>query len=192
MTDHPLTETDAVEMSMKFAPSVAFQMVASVAPDDLTEYARAAFDAGREHERTNPEDDRPWEPLGDDEPLSVGDEVRQERAGVTTTAVVARVDKDGDPRGADDVLIGLLHHGTWHVRRPAQDLPTKPGTVIVPADGHEYIEATVNGSVRRAREAILGLDCRWHGVWRGDSGVVPVSYAVPELITPGTWKVEEK
>lgn len=52
-TQHPLTETDAVEMSMKFAPSVAFQMVASVAPDDLTEYARAAFDAGREHERTN-------------------------------------------------------------------------------------------------------------------------------------------
>ena len=26
--------------------------------------------------------------------------------------------------------------------RPVQELPTKPGTVIVPADGHEYITAT--------------------------------------------------
>ena len=49
-TQHPLTETAAVEMSMKFAPSVAFQMVASVAPDDLTEYARAAFDAGQKYQ----------------------------------------------------------------------------------------------------------------------------------------------
>ena len=48
--DHPLTEAAAVEMSMKFAPSVAFQMVASVAPDDLTEYARAAFDAGQKYQ----------------------------------------------------------------------------------------------------------------------------------------------
>ena len=45
---HPLTETAAAELVMKFAPSVAFQIIASVAPDDLTEYARAAFDAGRE------------------------------------------------------------------------------------------------------------------------------------------------
>ena len=46
--DHPLTEAAAVELTMKFASSVVFQMVASVVPDDLTEYARAAFDAGRE------------------------------------------------------------------------------------------------------------------------------------------------
>ena len=45
---HPLAETAAAELVMKFAPSVAFQIIASVAPDDLTEYARAAFDAGRE------------------------------------------------------------------------------------------------------------------------------------------------
>ena len=29
--------------------------------------------------------------------------------------------------------------------RPVQELPTTPGTVIVPADGHEYITATVFG-----------------------------------------------
>ena len=81
MTDHPLTETAAVEMSMKFAPSVMFQMVASVAPDDLTEYARAAFDAGREYERTNPDDARPWEPLGESDQVCVGDEVSGTIAG---------------------------------------------------------------------------------------------------------------
>ena len=51
--DHPLTETAAAELSKKFMPGVAFQILASVSPEDLTEYARAAFDAGREHERTN-------------------------------------------------------------------------------------------------------------------------------------------
>ena len=75
-------------------------------------------------------DVRPWEPLNG--PVRVGDEVRQERAGITITGVVARVDRDGDPRAADDVLIGLLHHGTWYVRRPATppavgvELPGEP------------------------------------------------------------------
>ena len=188
-TQHPLTETAAVEMSMKFAPSVAFQMVASVAPDDLTEYARAAFDAGREHERANPEDDRPWEPLNG-RPVRVGYEVRQERAGITTTGVVCRVDKDGDPRAADDVLIGLLHHGTWYIRRAAQELPTEPETVIVTNDGHEYITATVDGETFRAREALLISWGRWYGAWRSETGAYV--FVDPDQITPGTWKVDDQ
>ena len=48
--DHPLTETAAAELSKKFMPGVAFQILASVSPDDLTEYARAAFDAGQKYQ----------------------------------------------------------------------------------------------------------------------------------------------
>ena len=117
MTDHPLTETAAAELSKKFMPGVAFQMLANVSPEDLTEYARAAFNAGREHERTNPADARPWEPLNEHDPLNVGDEVRRVVFGFTVTAVVGRVDADGDPWTAEDAFIGHRRYGTWHVRR---------------------------------------------------------------------------
>ena len=39
--------------------------------------------------------------------------------------------------------------------RPTQELPTNKGTVIVPADGREYIEANLYGMNLRAREAVL-------------------------------------
>ncbi|QAV29761.1 hypothetical protein MT1254_10945 [Micrococcus luteus] len=66
------------------------------------------------------------------------------------------------------------------------DLPTEPGAVIVPADGHEYIEAAERGRTCRAREAVLGLGGHWYAAWRSDAvlcGLIP-----PECITPGTWK----
>lgn len=190
MTDHPLTETAAVELTMKFASSVVFQMVASVVPDDLTEYARAAFDAGREHERTNPDDDRPWEPLNGGR-VYVGDEVRRDHSGITSIAVVGRVDKHRDPWTAEGGLIGPLGYGTWYVRRHIQELPTEPDSVIERAEGHKYITATVSGETYRAREAVLSGE-RWHAVWRRDSGRGAVSFVRPHEITPGTWKVEEK
>ena len=87
---------------------------------------RAAFDAGREHERTNPEDDRPWEPLNGRR-VYVGNEVRGELNGVTRTAVVGRVGKDGDLWSTEGALIGYRDWDTWYVRRPAQTLPTKDG-----------------------------------------------------------------
>ena len=75
----------------------------------------------------------------------------------------------------------------------APALPTKPGTVIVVNDGHEYVEAVVRGVVWRTREAVLGPDSRWRGVWRMDSGYVASSWSVrPEEITPGTWKVADQ
>ena len=64
-------------------------------------------------------DDRPWEPLKKGDPLHVGDEVRQDYSGVTRTAVVGRVGEDGTPWTTERDLIGLLHWGTWWVRRPA-------------------------------------------------------------------------
>ena len=143
---------------------------------------------------TNPpaDADRPWEPLNG--PVRVGDEVRQERAGITTTAVVGRVDDDGDPwtdwgdpwtdGGA---LIGLLRHGTWYVRRAVQELPRKEGTLIVPADGREFIEAEVWGKTYYASEAILLGERDWLGAWRSPHSVqVDVTSG---QITPGTWKV---
>lgn len=181
--DHPLTEAAAVEMSMKFAPSVAFQMVASVAPDDLTEYARAAFDAGREHERTtNPaaDADRPWEPLNGRR-VYVGDEVRQEAFGFAVTAVVARMDGRGDPLTAEGAIIGDLRHGTWYVRRPIQGLPEADGAVIVPADGREYIETRTGKKSRRLTwdaECLVWYDARGTHL-RGD-------------ITPDTWKEDDQ
>ena len=74
--------------------------------------------------------------------------------------------------------------------RPAQELPTENGAVIVPADGHEYIEAACFGVVWRAREAVLGLDGRWHGVWRRGAGVAAVGSVSPGRITPGIWKLD--
>lgn len=74
--------------------------------------------------------------------------------------------------------------------RPVQELPTKPRTVIVRADGRKYIEAEVGGVVWRTREAILSSDGRWHGVWR--AGSVAVGSTSADSITPGTWKVDEK
>ena len=135
-------------------------------------------------------DDRPWEPLNG-RPVRVGYEVRQERAGITITGVVARVDKDGDPRAADDVLIGLLHHGTWYVRRPVQELPTEKGAVIVRKG--ERIEARHAGKTWVATEAVL-VDGEWRGTWfeKGRAtGCWNVMWAMsPDRITPGTWKVE--
>lgn len=134
-------------------------------------------------------DDRPWEPLNDRR-VYVGDEVRQEAFGFAVTAVVARVDGRGDPMTAEGAIIGDLRHGTWYVRRAVQALPTKPGAVIVPADGHKHITATVGGKTYHAREAIFSCSVLWLGVWRStDSTAVS---ALPEDITPGTWKVDDQ
>lgn len=136
------------------------------------------------------EDDRPWEPLNGGR-VYVGDEVRQDRYGVTTTAVVGRVDDDGDPWATEDGFIGQLGLGTWYVRRPIQELPTKPDAVIERADGHKYITATVSGETYRAREAMLSGE-RWHAVWRRDSGREAISFVRSHEITPGTWKVDDR
>lgn len=83
---------------------------------------------------------------------------------------------------------------TITIRRTIQDLPTKPGTVIVANDGHDGIDAEDGGSVWRANEAILGANGRWCGVWRRASGfyIQTDPMKLPESIIQGTWKVEEK
>ena len=197
--DHPLTEAAAVEMwdASPCPEGYEFRGMLTVEQDATLYAMRAAFDAGREHERTtNPaaDADRPWEPLNGG-PVRVGDEVRRDHRGMTTTAVVGRVDGLGDPWTAEGGLIRVPSSGTWYVRRHVQELPTEPGAVIVPAEGCAHIEASAIGGVWRAKEAALGADGMWHGVWRRVSGGVgmPVGpFALPEIITPGTWQVADQ
>lgn len=122
-------------------------------------------------------DDRPWEPLNG--PVRVGDEVRRDRYGITSIAVVGRVDRNGDPWSAEGALIGLLYHGIWHVRRPVQELPEEDGAVIIPAEGHECIETRAGKKPRR-----LTWDAECY-VWYDARGT-----HLAADITPGTWKVE--
>ena len=133
------------------------------------------------------EGDRPWESLKQGDLLHAGDEVRQEWYGVTRGGIVGSVDGNGDPWTAEGGYIGPILGGTWYVRRTVKPLPTEPGTVIVPAEGHEYITATVGGVTYRAREAILIGENQWHAAWRSDEGVL--IYVTPERIDAGTWKV---
>lgn len=173
MTDHPLTDEKIDELCAVDA--------------DAARFARDAFDAGREHERTNPENGRPWEPLAG--PVRVGDEVRRDFAGITTIAVVGRARTDRNLYTAEGSFIGSLGLGTWHVRRPIKDLPTEFGAAIVPAEGHETITATdpVTGTVWRTREAACSSTLYWMGVWRDEDGtfssVVPVAW-----IDAPTWQ----
>lgn len=155
---------------------------------DLLRYALNHPDAPGLFADEDAADVRPWESLGEDDTVRVGDEVKWDYYGLTMTATVACVNKTGSLYTAAGLHIGVRSVGTWYIRRPAQELPTEPGAVIVPADGHEHITATVGGVTYRAREAIFSCSVLWLGVWRSiDSTAVS---ALPEDITPGTWKLE--
>ena len=78
---------------------------------------------------------------------------------------------------------------TLTIRRPAPALPTEDGAVIVPNDGHETVEAKVGGLAWHAREAMLGEDGCWHGVWHKAAGWGVMGFVLPEHITAPTWKV---
>lgn len=183
---HPLTE---ITEGMRRAAASAYEDMAQVTrPENHEKCLNAALSAALAVATpADPRHDpRPWEPLNGG-PVRVGDEVRQDLHGITRIAVVAAVDGYGNPLNSEDVFIGHLDVGTWYVRRPVQDLPTEPGTVLEPADGHEYITATTAGQTYRAREAILIGDNQWHAAWRSDEGVL--IYVTPERIDAGTWKV---
>lgn len=191
---HPLTETAAAVLwnAHRTPNALPFHDQGDLYMRGQTAMLRAAFDAGREYERANPVDDRPWEPLNKHDPLHVGDEVRRDHGGTTSIAVVGRVDKSGDPWTAEGKLIGLLRYGTWYVRRPVPELPTKCGTVIVANDGHKFIKAEVDGIAHRAREAVLGANGWWYGAWRKAEGDGLLSAMFPEHISAPTWKVDDQ
>ena len=184
---HPLTDDAAVELWDAIAPNFNTMTTSQMSRPRFVECIKAvirdAFDAGRERERTtNPaaDADRPWEPLNG--PVRVGDEVRQEGHGLTMTAVVGRVGGDGDPWTAEGALIGLLCHGTWYVRRPAKELPTKDGAILIPAEGFNAIESKAPSERSKSAHYVLRLmGDRWYGD-EAEAGVLAA------WITPGTWR----
>lgn len=188
---HPVTEQAAAERWNKDARLMRWDDWRPAGRAAILDAFRDMHDAGREHERANPAG-RPWETLTKDDQLNEGDVARWDYAGRTTTSVVARVDEDGNPWNAQEAIIGLRDVGTWHRRRPAPQLPPRrSGVVLIPADGCEYITATVGGQKYRAREA-MRADGRWRAVWRKPDGT-RVCYSVQTAdLTPDTWKVEEK
>lgn len=115
----------------------------------------------------------------------------QERGGVTITTrregVAHHRDASGDWWTKDSAwLTDGEGRGALTIRRPVQDVPTEPGTVLEAAEGHEYITATVGGVTYRAREAILLDPDHWHAAWRSDEGVM--THVTPEHLDAGTWK----
>ena len=99
-------------------------------------------------------------------------------------------------QGWDDAADWVKQREAWtdeelraaNPHRPAQELPTKAGTLIIPADGREYIEAEVWGETYHASEAILLGGRAWLGAWRSPHGIQ--TDVTPDQITTGTWKVD--
>ena len=172
-----LTETAAAEVTDAMMDAAMLTVAghpdhpADILPDVMFAALSAALAVAP------PDADRPWEPLNGG-PVHVGDEVREEWYGVTRTGVVGRVDGNGDPWTAEGGYIGPILGGTWYVRRPVQELPEADGAVIVPADGHEYIETQTGKKSRRLTwdaECLVWYDARGTHL-HGD-------------ITPGTWQL---
>lgn len=88
--------------------------------------------------------------------------------------------------------VGALRKANPH--RPARELPTEGGIVIVANDGHDDIEAIgpVSGATWRTKEAVLGADGRWYGVWRLDARTPAAASVAPEHITLDTCKVDDR
>lgn len=159
---------------------------------DIRAILRAAFNHPDARGLFADEDDRPWEPLNEGDPLHVGDEVRRDHCGIITTGVVARVDEDGDPLTVEGYLIGLRDYGSWYVRRAVPEPPAERDVVVlVPADGHKAITTTKGQEF--ARLTFTTKQDLWYGpnlaARPGDWVIQTTSLS---RLTPGTWKVEEK
>ena len=213
--DHPLTVARAAEMwdehHTPAHPILRWALAHESERKATLALLRAAHDAGREYERANPEDDRPREPQNDPnvkiiehvtrDDVRPGDhlvwESTREKDGVTITerreGIAHHRDSFGDwwTEGGAWLTLGEGEGVTLTIRRPIQELPTEPGAVIVPADGHEYIEATLGGVTCRTREAFLSAGGLWMGVWRSSSGQVLLAVS-REFIVQDTWKVDDR
>ena len=97
-------------------------------------------------------------------------------------------DDDWWTKGGMYITNGEGDGTTLTIRRPTQELPTEPGAVIVPADGHEHITATRASETWHARDAVLVCG-QWHAAWRTHAGRW-IGWVTPKQITPGTWKVD--
>jgi len=101
-------------------------------------------------------------------------------------------DNDGDWCSEDRLFItaGEEEGVTITIRRTLNVLPSKPFTVIVPNDGHEYITATFGGVTYHAREAVLTRGGLWAGAWRSEESTR--AWAESDQITADAWKVDDQ
>lgn len=194
--DHPLTEAAAVEMwdASPCPEGYEFRGMLTVEQDATLYAMRAAFDAGREHERTtNPaaDADRLWEPLNERDLVPVGYEAEVNISGVTRRGVVGRV-RGLDVWAIEGGFIGLLGYGTWYVRRPVQELPPeRDGVALVPADGHEAI--TTTDGQEFARLTFTAKRSIWYGPnLAAQPGDFVIQTTSRSRLTPGTWKVDDQ
>ena len=179
----------------KIEPTVAMILDAASTGTPLGTDARAILRAGLNHPDAAglfaDEDDHHWEPLNKDDPLHAGDEVRQEWYGVTRGGIVGRVDGNGDPWTAEGGYIGPILGGTWHVRRPSQELPPeRDGVVLVAADGHESITTTDGQEFSRltySKEL-----SKWYGPNLAQLGEYVIQATSLSRLIPGTWKVGDQ
>lgn len=183
---HPLTEDRAADLWDKYAGN-------TVAWDDwyggsqlaLTSLLRAAFDEGCTEWKANAEAAAERAERAEDR---LADSVHVDEA--------ARRVEAAREQGWDDAAQHIYNKGWEGVtalrkanpHRPAPELPTEKGAVIVPADGLDYIEARVCGKTYRAREAVRHWAGGWHAAWR--SGPEVRGVVGSEEITPGTWRAE--
>lgn len=134
-----------------------------------------------------------WEPLDwAKNPANPGDEVMciRHAKGVTYSdwGTVHHLDEDGNPVTEEDGLIHLQEAGSWYIRRKKPELPTADGSVIVPADGHLWILAKIDGITHTTKRLTLAQsdDGLWY--WIGLSHRTGNPFAAyPEDIVPGTW-----
>lgn len=198
MTDHPLTETVA-EITDEMIEAGASHAWNEANPgnldwDSLTEShkegcrrdARAVLTAAlpllADAIPNSIGNENPWKPV-DDETVRVGDEVRQDLFGVSTIAIVDRIDEGTYLWVAEGGYIGNLHEGDWYHRQPnlpdrdgVNIIPTDPAVGITTSDGRKFTRLTYNKDYSI-----------WVGVDEHTSEVLSVK---SRNINPGTWKIE--
>ena len=184
MSKKKIEPTDAMVGAALFQRPLTLGMIRAILRDVLNHPdARGLFtDVG----------DRPWDPLVRYHPLNVGDEVRQDLRGRTITAVVDRVERNGEVWTAEGAFIGSLNIGTWYVRHAAQPLPPeRDGVVLVPADGHESI--TTTDGQEFARLTFTTKQSIWYGPnLAAQLGDWVIQTTSPSRLIPGTWKVADQ
>ena len=183
---HPLTKERAAELWDTHAGNtVAWDDWYGGSQRALTSLLRAAYDAGGAEWKANAEAAAERAERAEDRLV---DSVHVDEAAL-------RVESARE-QGWDDAVKWLESttrlESAYALRaanpyRPAPALPTEDGAVIIPAEGHEYIEARVYNKTYRAREAGRHWTGGWHAAWR--SGPEVRGVVAPEDIAPGTWRV---
>ena len=184
--DHPLTEAAAAELTKKFMPGVGFQMLASVSPEDLTEYARLAYDAGREHEREHADphrDPRPWQDCTRED-ICAGDLVEARDEGILEIGIAHHQGRKGD--WYTELGYPLTSGDDWPLRRiPA---PTPPAEEItLPTEHPAHITDVETEYCARCAYMALHRDGDWCGVdQEGVARAWPIRWIAAFTLPDGT------